>query len=335
MKNFLTRIENFLTRIACAVIGYNYDILKSCSEGSRKALKKYFSAIILISILWGLIGFNFYKRYVHGDNLSSLVAGLVMVVAIIMIERQIILTVQKNWLGFIFRGLIGVVMALIGSVIIDQILFKDDVEKKMIRKIEAEVDTLLSYRVKEIESQISQRYVLISSREKERDEILKQSPYEELRQSKITRDSTGRVLATETGKEFKENLRYKILPDIESSIIAARKEIDSLENKKLSLRTDLKSEIEKRTGLLEEISVLILEIVASSWITILLYCVIFFFLFSIELLVIFIKLTDTESDYDSTISYQQDMRKGILENWYRTGLPKQNMFSSNEDMKRI
>ncbi len=326
-------MKNILLKLACSIIGYNYDILKSCSEGSHKALKKYFSAIILISILWCLIGFNFYQRYLHGDNFTSLIAGVIMVVAIIMIERQIILTVQKNWFGFIFRALIGVVMALIGSVIIDQIIFKDDVEKKMMRKIETEVDTLLSYRVKEIESQISQRYTLISSREKERDEILKQSPYEELRQSKITRDSTGKVLATETGKEFKENLRYKIIPDIESSIITARKEIDSLENKKLSLRNDLKAEIEEKTGLLEEISVLILDIVASSWITITLYVVIFFFLFSIELLIIFIKLTDQETDYDMTISHQMNTRKEILERLFRTGLSKQNMLSANENIK--
>jgi hypothetical protein len=52
-----------------------------------------------------------------------------MIIIVIQIERQIILSVGKNKLVPLFRVAIEVVMAVIGSVIIDQIIFREDVEK--------------------------------------------------------------------------------------------------------------------------------------------------------------------------------------------------------------
>src|SRR5690606_14673839 len=100
-------------RLGCFLTGWNYQILQSCTESSRKQLKKYLSAILILVILWALIGYTFSARYVKTEWLGSTVAALLFVVVIVQIERQIILTVGKAWWLRAFRGVLAVIMAII------------------------------------------------------------------------------------------------------------------------------------------------------------------------------------------------------------------------------
>ena len=96
---------------------------------SAKSVKKYLSALLIVCIIWGFIGYVFSRRYIHASPWGAALVSFVMVIIVIQIERQIILTTGKsNWALF-FCSLIAVVMAIVGSVIIDQIIFKEDVEK--------------------------------------------------------------------------------------------------------------------------------------------------------------------------------------------------------------
>ena len=79
-----------------------------------------------------------------------------MIIIVIQIERQIILSVGKNNLVPVFRTLIGIVMAVIGSVIIDQIIFREDVEKAKISNIQTEVNNILPVKTRELDLQIRQ-----------------------------------------------------------------------------------------------------------------------------------------------------------------------------------
>ena len=44
-------------RIGCFLIGWNPILLKQCGEASRRTLRRYISAIIILSVIWGAIGF--------------------------------------------------------------------------------------------------------------------------------------------------------------------------------------------------------------------------------------------------------------------------------------
>lgn len=97
-----------LTKIGCFIIGWKSDILKECGEASHRTFKRYISAIIILSIIWGTIGFCFADRYVGIESLhGKILISLVFTTIIICIERFIILTVGKlGWMGFI-RGLLA------------------------------------------------------------------------------------------------------------------------------------------------------------------------------------------------------------------------------------
>ena len=72
------------------------------------------------------------------------------------IERQIILTVGKAWWLRAFRVVLAVIMAIIGSAIIDQIIFKEDIEAKRIEIVNREVTKLLPERLNTINTRLQE-----------------------------------------------------------------------------------------------------------------------------------------------------------------------------------
>jgi len=165
-------MKNLWLKIGCYLTGYNYTIVKNSSEATARTVKKYFSALLIVSILWGFIGYSFAQRYLDAGIPASSVIALVMIFIVIQVERQIILSSGRNRLVPVFRVLIGVVMAVIGSVIIDQIIFKDDIEKGRISNIQTEVNNILPAKTAELDSQISQLDLAIAQKESERASII-------------------------------------------------------------------------------------------------------------------------------------------------------------------
>src|SRR5512133_1046267 len=167
-------MKDLWLRTGCYITGYNYTIIKNSSEASAKTVKKYLSAILIVSILWGFIGYSFAQRYLHTGVGGSILVSLVMIVIVIQIERQIILSMGKNSLVPIFRTLIGIVMAVIGSVIIDQIIFREDVEKVKISNLQAEVNSILPVKARELDLQIIQLDSAILAKESERTALIEE-----------------------------------------------------------------------------------------------------------------------------------------------------------------
>lgn len=78
-----------------------------------------------------------------------------MIIAVIQIERQIILSDRTNLWARRSRIVIGFVMAIIGSIIIDQILFHKDIKTEDIKFIESKADSLMPEIFKLINEQIT------------------------------------------------------------------------------------------------------------------------------------------------------------------------------------
>lgn len=120
-------MRDWWIKLGCFLTGWNYDILKNCTEASRKKLKKYTSAILILIIIWSFVGFSFAQNYLQAGTIKSVCIAVIFVIIVIQIERQIILNMGKNGWSNTARIIIAIIMALLGSVILDQIIFKDDI----------------------------------------------------------------------------------------------------------------------------------------------------------------------------------------------------------------
>ena len=316
-------MKNWWTKLGCMLTGWNPRILDSCTEASRKQLKKYTSAILILIILWAFIGFSFSERYLRAPFWGSILTAIIFVVVIIQIERQIILTVGKNGILNTFRIIIAVIMAVIGSTILDQIIFKDDIEKKMIEIVDQQVLEQLPGRLRTINEKLFEIQQEVDSLDQ-----VNLVLYSEI-SAKPTLDAVSTVSGPLTLRKpdgtdtivYRTTVARNQIPnpkineaDINNSRLEAlRKQQSEFTQRKIDAEDTLRKELSSKQGFLEELNAIV-KILGEKPIAFLFYIVLFVFLMSLELFVVFSKMGDTKSDYDLVIEHQLKQKIKTLDN---------------------
>lgn len=149
-------MENHWVKFGCFLTGYKYRILQGCSEVAHRAVKRYTAALIIICTLWGFIGYTFVGKYLKGEWHMSLFGGALFVLIILQVERQIILSDPGGKAKYWVRGSIAFIMAIIGSIIIDQYIFREDIAHKELFELNAQVDSLMPSKQAELKRQINE-----------------------------------------------------------------------------------------------------------------------------------------------------------------------------------
>lgn len=317
-------MRNLWLKFGCFLIGYNYQILQNCSEVSAKAVKKYTAAMIIICIIWAFVGFSFTDRYLGAGLTGSLFGGLIMVLIIIQVERQIILAVHKNrWLAF-SRVFIAIIMAVIGSLIIDQIVFKEDIEQKKIFMLDQKVETVFPLKAAELKRQITQVDSAILQKEidlgKLRDDIAKNPTIKSYSSTIVsvplvttTTDSSATTTSTtklETSKSSTTttvpNPNIILAEGLNRSITDLRRQKETKDSTLLSLRSSLEKEIKERVGFLDELQVMA-DMLTESDMVLGVWLLWIFFLLALELLVLVSKMLEKDNDYDHMIKHQMNI----------------------------
>jgi hypothetical protein len=319
-------MKDIWLKTGCYITGYNYSLISNSSEASAKTVKKFLSAILIVSILWAFIGYSFAQRYLHTGIFGSVVVSIIMVIIVIQIERQIILSVGKNIFVPVFRIILGIVMAIIGSVIIDQIIFKEDVEKGKISNVQLEVNNILPVKTRQLDLQIRQIDSAIYLKEAERssiiDEITKKpfikSTSSEIRHFQMQRNGQNGnlrdtlVKRTDLALNDVPNPKAALLPDIASQITKLRAQKSEKENSKINIRQELETELNAKTGFLDELKILF-GILLSSSIAMVVWFMFFLFFMCVEVFVLINKFGEDKTDYDSIILHQKETRIKMLE----------------------
>jgi hypothetical protein len=325
-------MKNWWLRFGCFLIGYNYNIIRNCSEISAKAVKRYTAAVLIVCILWSFIGFKFTNQYLQQGIVGSVIGAIIFVVIIIQIERQIILTITENKILFYFRGLLAILMALIGSIILDQIIFKDDIELEKITSIEQTVKKTLPGKTEELRNQISLLEDAIVKKEIERNNLIAdiaRSPTSVIYSSaqavrtekRTTIDTlTGKPILAEksvpimvTSSSNVANPKISFMAPLEKNINELRKQKLDKENTLLNIRPQIEKEIRSKVGFLQELEVMMF-ILSNSLIASIVYGIWFLFLLTLELLVLSTKWGKKEdNDYEKTVKHHMSLQNKQLD----------------------
>lgn len=318
-------MRNWWIRFGCFLTGYNYGIVQGSSEVAAKAVKRYTSAMLIVCILWAFIGYMFTNRYLHGGNWGAIAGAAIMVVIIIQIERQIILSINPSKLLLVARGLIAMMMAIIGAVIIDQIIFKEDIELEKITFIEGKIQKALPPRTEELRHQIAALDTAITTKEKERmiliedvnkNPLIKSTTTQTTPQTvtSTTRDSAGRTVtsqrvvpSTSVVVSNIPNPKQALIAPLEKTIADLRQQRNDKETALLNIRPQLEKEISSKIGFLDELEVMYSLIVRSK-VAMGVWFIWFFFLLGLELLVLISKSSEKENDYERTVKHHMELQ---------------------------
>jgi len=313
---------NGWTRFKCFIVGWNPDILKNCSEASYKALKKYASSILILLFIWGATGYTFAQRYlsVHSWWGCALTA-LIFMIIVIQIERQVILTVGKNKWIVRFRTLLAILMALIGSTILDQIIFKNDVEKVLVDLRADKVNEISGKRQKTMQLEINKLNMIIDSLDlinsRLNDEVAKRPTIAVTnvtteKNPVVNQDGT-RTTNTKTivSTQHVANTRIEQIKSNTATIDKCRNRLDELYNQKINVEVTVRKELEANAGFLEELKAMIV-LISSETLAGIFYFLLFTFILALELLVVVSKTKDITCDYDLVVEHQLNVKRDVL-----------------------
>ena len=314
-----------LTNIGCLLIGWDKNILSECGEASHRQFRKLISALSIMLILWGTIGYCFADRYINLHScLLKICVSLVFMFIVLSVERVIILTVGKARLMTAMRVMLALCMAFLGACIFDQIIFRNDIHQAIQEHREDVIKETVTKRLSIYESDI-QRIT------HEMDSLSKSTVHigEELQKKptiKGTNVSTQEqvVGVDENGKPKKvrtQSVSTVVMANpLAEQLKANNEQIQIYANQLEQLRQDKKNILETTTaevhhrapGFIEELEAT-LQVVSQSPISLAFYIILFCFLTFLELFVLTIKMGDSKCDYDLIVENQLNLKRSLMD----------------------
>ena len=314
---------NKLNKIECFIVGWKPEILERCREVSYATLKKYTAAIVILSIIWGVIGWCFADNYLAIESwYGKAIASIFFITVIVFVERYIILSHGKLTGVKIFRTFLAVLMAVLGSTIFDQIVFKHDINVQMKEIRTNQINTEIPRRTIEIDNQINEIFNIIdtiSNANITLYEELAKTPTISVSEVTTTRRQIGK---DNDGKPIYENDRTVTQravpnPKLEQAqqndklLTEYRSREKSLQDRKLNITNEVREEYENtKNGFLEELGALY-SLLSTNNFVLAFYIFLFLFLICLELLVITTKGKDS-CDYELLVNFQLEIKKREL-----------------------
>lgn len=313
-----------LSDLGCLLIGWNKDILKECGEASHRQYRKLISALCIMMVLWGTIGYCFADRYVNIEStILKVVVSLTFMLIVLCVERVIILTVGKARLMTAMRVMLALCMAFLGACIFDQIIFRNDIQQAIQEHREDVIKETVAKRLSIYESDIQRITYEMDSLSKatiKLGEELQKRPT--IKGTNVTTQE--QVVMGEDGAPKKVKTQsvnsVTMVNPLAEQLKANNEQIQIYSNQLEQLRQDKKdiaqtttAEVSQRApGFIEELEAT-LKVVSKSPVSLVFYIVLFCFLTFLELFVLTIKMGDCKCDYDLIVENQLKLKQNLME----------------------
>lgn len=129
---------NLLELLPYWITGDSYRTLKNYDVNSRKKISQLGWFVLLPTMLWFITGYLAQSELLGGSVLLGLTTALICAIFIFIIERSIVMARRSHWALVCTRVVLGLLVAGIGSFIIDLVVFKSDIDHYAIQKKQEE-----------------------------------------------------------------------------------------------------------------------------------------------------------------------------------------------------
>lgn len=310
--------------LGCFLIGWNKNILKECGEASQRQFRKLLSAICIMMVLWGTIGYCFADRYINIEScVLKVCVSLAFMFIVLCVERVIILTVGKARVMSTMRVMLALCMAFLGACIFDQIIFRNDIQQEIQEQREDLIKETIVKRMSIFES--DERRI---NREKDSLNKVNVPLGEELAKhptiKSVNVSTTEQIVGVdENGNPKKGRSQTTQVVNVPNPLAEQLKanneqiqiyidQLEQLRQDKKDIADKVTKEIKSRSlGFIEELEAT-LAVVSNSWVSLVFYVILFLFLTFLELFVLTIKMGDNKCDYDLIVEHQLSLKKTLI-----------------------
>lgn len=313
-----------LSDFGCLLIGWNKDILKECGEASHRQYRKLLSALCIMMLLWGTIGYCFAERYVNIEStLFKIVVSITFMIIILCVERVIILTVGKARLMTTMRVMLALCMAFLGACIFDQIIFRNDIQQAIQEHREDVIKETITKRLSIYGSDIQRithdmdslsKATIALGEELQKRPTIKGTNVTSQEQVVMGEDGTPKKIRTQSVNTVTmANPLAEQLKANNEQIQIYSKQLEQLRQDKKDIAQTTTAEVSQRApGFIEELEAT-LKVVSKSPVSLVFYIVLFCFLTFLELFVLTIKMGDCKCDYDLIVENQLRLKQNLMD----------------------
>ncbi len=292
-----------MLKLFCKIIGDDYKILATETPESRKKVIAQGTVIFIPVIIWFIIGFLVSTKIMQLNTGNGLLIGFILGLLIFILERTIIMAHGKSIINW-FRVILGIVIATLGAIFLDEIIFAADIDHQIAINQEAKQQHLID----SISKKYDELITVSEMRVVERYDDWYKSVHEVAGEADGTGGS-GRV-----GTSSVTTLKKGIAADLKIQYNDELFRRDSLlleKTKMINLVSDKKNE-PQQAGILIRVRALF-QLVFSDWIMALIYVLFTLFLFSMEFLVVLIKAGWRKTNYERRLEMMEEIRKRRME----------------------
>src|SRR5690606_7871373 len=114
----------------CFLTGYPYRLVKEDTPKSQKKIGMLGTALLIPVIIWGICGFLLPYQVLNAALLPSLVSSAICLTLVCLLERTIVMAENSGWVYF-FRLILALLISTIGAIVIDEIVFEEDIAHQL------------------------------------------------------------------------------------------------------------------------------------------------------------------------------------------------------------
>lgn len=281
-----------MLKLYCFITGDDYDLLKNETPASRKKVALLATSLAVPVLIWFIVTILMVSQVLNHSLLTAVFSGLFAAAIIFVIERGIIMSGVSKVIG-IFRIALGFVVAILGAVCLDEVIFKEDIEQQLVKDFNVEIQ--------EEQAKVAREYQAKFSAQEEQTRLKYDAWQRALEDAK--RESDGSGGSGTKGVHSITRLKLQIASQNEkdyqkeqAALAALKAEVDSERNK---IKEKLEAAFSKHS-FLHRIKAMFNLIKNDTWM-LLIYSLMTAFFFFLEFLVVILKLFMDETNYERKV----------------------------------
>ncbi len=262
------------------IIGENPEYTKTFQPASKRKIALYANCMMVPVILWFINTFLLVSHVLEGSMFSAIVAATIAGFIIFLIERAIIMSNGSKPI-FRFRILLGFIIASLGSISMDEVIFKHDIDNQVTVYRQYEINNALKRVEEDFTLKIANQQAIVAQKTTEWNQALKDA--------KSEADGTGG--SGRKGVDGITKIKMSIASKLESDYNAENVKLSALQSNLESERNNAKLKAESDfngNALLIRIRAMF-DLIAQDKFMMGVYILFTFFLFCLEFLVVLIK----------------------------------------------
>lgn len=263
------------------LIGENPKYTATFQPASKRKITLYANCLLVPVILWFINGYLLVRNVLEGSPSTALLTAVIAAFIIFLIERAIIMS-NGSKLIFWFRIILGLVIASLGSISLDEVIFKHDIDNQVAQYMQAKINNAVQKVTNDFQSQIAAQQSVVTQKASDWTQSLKNAESEADGTSGSDRKGVGKIatLKLNIAKQIElyynnENQKLSLL-----NSNADKAEYEAKEKAKADFNSN---------ALLMRIRAMI-DLIAKDKSMLGVYILFTAFLFSLEILVVLIKI---------------------------------------------